>query len=205
MLQSLDRANIFMFDEPVEDGIPTDVTSVAQWENEGVPNMVPIGARFPVEQVPFLSTITPDEALIVSDIRQDSRVDTQTQQILEGFGMRSFVLYPLVAGNQWLGLVAGQSSEPLYAEDVQIRRASSLVGQAAVVIQTTVLFRQEQARARREQMLRAIATKVRSSTDVDSIMRTAVTEIGRTLGRRAFIKLGDGQVTAVPEENGVAL
>lgn len=205
MLQSLDRANIFMFDEPVEDGIPTDVTIVAQWENEGVPNMVPIGARFPVEQVPFLSTITPDEALIVSDIRQDSRVDTQTQQILEGFGMRSFVLYPLVAGNQWLGLVAGQSSEPLYAEDVQIRRASSLVGQAAVVIQTTVLFRQEQARARREQMLRAIATKVRSSTDVDSIMRTAVTEIGRTLGRRAFIKLGDGQVTAVPEENGVAL
>jgi GAF domain-containing protein len=181
------------------------VTIVAQWENEGVPNMVPVGARFPVEQVPFLSTITPDEALIVSDIRLDSRVDTQTQQILEGFGMRSFVLYPLVAGNQWLGLVAGQSSEPLYAEDVQVRRASSLVGQAAVVIQTTILFRQEQARARREQMLRAIATKVRSSTDVDSIMRTAVTEIGRTLGRRTFIRLNDGQLTAVSEENGVAL
>ena len=63
----------------------------------------------------------------------------------------------------------------------------------------------EQGRARREQMLRAIAAKVRSSTDVDSIMRTAVTEIGRTLGRRAFIKLSDEQLIAAAEENGVAL
>ncbi len=51
MLQTLDRPNIFMFDEPIEDGIPTDVTIVAQWENEGVPSTVPIGARFLVEQV----------------------------------------------------------------------------------------------------------------------------------------------------------
>ena len=175
------------------------------WENEGIHSAVPVGARFLVEQVPFLSTIKPDEVMIVQDVRLDPRVDPQTREILEGFGMRSFVLYPLVAGNQWLGLVAGQSTEPIFTEDIQIRRASSLVGQAAVVIQTTLLFRHEQARARREQLLREIAAKVRSSTDVDSIMRTAVTEIGRTLGRRAFIKLSNGQLTAVPEENGVAL
>lgn len=116
-----------------------------------------------------------------------------------------FAMYPLVAGNQWLGLVSGQSSEPLYAEEGQVRRATSLVRQAAVVIQTTVLFRQEQARARREQMLRSIAAKVRSSTDVDTIMRTAVTEIGRTLGRRTFIKLSNEQPDVSQEENGVAL
>jgi hypothetical protein len=75
----------------------------------------------------------------------------------------------------------------------QMRQANSLVGQAAVVMQTTILFRQEQARARREHMLREIANKVRSSADIDTIMRTAVTEIGRTLGRRSFIKLGSGQ------------
>ncbi|MBK8903374.1 MAG: GAF domain-containing protein [Anaerolineaceae bacterium] len=205
MLQTLDRANIFMFDEPVEDGVPTDVTIVAQWENEGVPKIVPVGARFLVEQVPFLNTIKQDEALIVHDVRLDPRVDPQTREILEGYGMRSFVLYPLTAGSQWLGVVAGQSAGPLFTDDVQVRRASSLVGQAAVVIQTTVLFRQEQARARREQLLREIAAKVRSSTDVDSIMRTAVTEIGRTLGRRAFIQLSNAQLSAAPEENGVAL
>ena len=51
-------------------------------------------------------------------------------------------------------------------------------------------------------MLREIAAKVRSSTDVDTIMRTAVTEIGRTLGRRSFIKLGNGQLDSQQNDNG---
>ena len=42
-------------------------------------------------------------------------------------------------------------------------------------------------------MLREITAKVRGSVDVDTVMRTAVTEISRTLGRRAFIELGNGQ------------
>ena len=199
MLQNLDRANIFMFDDPVEDGVPTDVTAVAVWENEGVPRTVEVGTRFLVEQVPFMTQIKPDGSLTIHDVRQDPRIDEQTRQILEGFGMRSFVLYPLVAGNLWLGMVSGQSAEPLYVDETQVRRANSLVGQAAVVLQTMILFREEQARARREQLLREIATKVRSSTDVDTIMRTAVTEIGRTLGRRSFIKLGNGH-----DDSGVA-
>jgi len=107
--------------------------------------------------------------------------------------MISFIMVPVVVGSQWLGMVSGQSSEPMNMNDVQMRQANSLVGQAAVVMQTTILFRQEQARARREHLLREIAAKVRNSTDIDTIMQTAVTEIGRTLGRRSFIKLGNGQ------------
>lgn len=204
-LRNLERANIFLFDQPVEDNVARDVTVVAVWENEGVPHTVDVGARFTVDQVPFLSMVTSEAAMVVADIREDPRIDEATRQILQGYGMTSFVLFPMVVGSQWLGMVSGQSARPLYINDVQRRQTSSLVSQASVVLQTTILFRQEQARARREQMLRAIATKVRSSTDVDSIMRTAVTEIGRTLGRRAFIKLSDGQLMETAEENGVAL
>ncbi|MCA9953105.1 MAG: GAF domain-containing protein, partial [Anaerolineales bacterium] len=204
-LRHLDRANIFLFDEPVEDNVARDVTAVAVWEHEGVPHTVDVGTKFTVQQVPFMSMINSEASMVVEDIRQDPRIDDSTRQILEGFGMISFVLFPMVVGSQWLGMVSGQSAQPLYMNEVQRRQASSLVSQASVVLQTTILFRQEQARARREQMLRAIAAKVRSSTDVDSIMRTAVTEIGRTLGRRAFIKLSDEQLIAAAEENGVAL
>lgn len=204
-LRHLDRANIFLFDQPVEDNVARDVTAVAVWEHEGVPHTVDVGTRFTVAQVPFMSMITAEASMVVEDIRQDPRVDDSTRQILESYGMISFVLFPMVVGSQWLGMVSGQSARPVYMSDVQRRQASSLVSQASVVLQTTILFRQEQARARREQMLRAIAAKVRSSTDVDSIMRTAVTEIGRTLGRRAFIKLSDGQLMDTAEENGVAL
>lgn len=204
-LRHLDRANIFLFDQPVEDNVARDVTAVAVWEHEGVPHTVDVGTRFTVAQVPFMSMITAEASMVVEDIRQDPRVDDSTRQILESYGMISFVLFPMVVGSQWLGMVSGQCARPVYMSDVQRRQASSLVSQASVVLQTTILFRQEQARARREQMLRAIAAKVRSSTDVDSIMRTAVTEIGRTLGRRAFIKLSDGQLMDTAEENGVAL
>ncbi|MAT95693.1 MAG: hypothetical protein CL608_00885 [Anaerolineaceae bacterium] len=192
-LRRLDRASLFMFDHPVEDRVARDVTVVATWVNEGVPPSVQVGTRFEVARVPFLSTVNPDESLVINDIRNDSRVDGQTRQILESYGMISFVMIPIVVGSQWLGMISGQSAEPMNMTDVQMRQANSLVGQAAVVMQTTILFRQEQARARREHLLREIAAKVRNSTDIDTIMQTAVTEIGRTLGRRSFIKLGDGQ------------
>jgi len=192
-LRRLDRASLFMFDHTVEDRVARDVTVVATWVNEGVPPSVQVGTRFEVARVPFLSTVNPDESLVINDIRNDPRVDGQTRQILESYGMISFIMIPIVVGSQWLGMVSGQSAEPMNMTDVQMRQANSLVGQAAVVMQTTILFRQEQARARREHLLREIATKVRNSTDIDTIMQTAVTEIGRTLGRRSFIKLGDGQ------------
>ncbi len=192
-LRRLDRASLYMFDRPVEDRVPRDVTVVATWVNEGVPPSVQVGTRFEVARVPFLSGVNPDQSLVMNDIRNDPRVDEQTRQILEGYGMISFVMVPIVVGSQWLGMVSGQSSEPMNMTEVQMRQANSLVGQAAVVMQTTILFRQEQARARREHLLREIATKVRNSTDIDTIMQTAVTEIGRTLGRRSFIKLGNGQ------------
>ncbi|GJM39742.1 MAG: hypothetical protein DHS20C20_00240 [Ardenticatenaceae bacterium] len=203
-LRKLDRANIFMFDEPVEDGIPRDVTAVAVWENEGVPHTVDVGTRFSVNQVPFMAALSPEQAMVITDIREDDRIDVATRQILEGFGMMSFLLFPMVVGSQWLGIVSAQSSRPLYINEVQRRQAGSLVSQATVVLQTTVLFRQEQARARREQLLREIATKVRSSVDVDTVMRTAVTEIGRSLGRRAFIELGDSQPGNGKEPNGAS-
>lgn len=60
----------------------------------------------------------------------------------------------------------------------------------ARLYEETELGRQQQSqRARREQLLREITAKVRSSADVDTVLRTAVQEIGRTLGRKAFIQL----------------
>jgi GAF domain-containing protein len=37
--------------------------------------------------------------------------------------------------------------------------------------------------------LREVTEKVRRSTDIDTIMKTAVQEVGRTLGRKTFIYL----------------
>jgi hypothetical protein len=41
--------------------------------------------------------------------------------------------------------------------------------------------------------LREVTARVRSATDIDVIMKTAVREVGRALGRDAFVYLGDGE------------
>jgi PAS domain S-box-containing protein len=55
------------------------------------------------------------------------------------------------------------------------------------------LLSETQARARREQTLREITARVRSSMDPDTVMRTAIRELGTALGRPAFVRLGSAE------------
>ncbi|MEK6221890.1 MAG: hypothetical protein N2D54_06545, partial [Chloroflexota bacterium] len=51
----------------------------------------------------------------------------------------------------------------------------------------------------RESLLRAITTRVHSSADADTIMRTAVRELSNALGREAYIEVGNKDKTTLPE------
>jgi GAF domain-containing protein len=101
---------------------------------------------------------------------------------------------PIIIGDQSIGLIAVQSltTARLYNEH-HLDLLTAVASQTAIAIENARLFAQVQARARREQLLRQITAKVRSAVDMDSIMRTAVQEIGQALGRQAFVYLGDGQ------------
>jgi GAF domain-containing protein len=72
-----------------------------------------------------------------------------------------------------------------------LRLLTSVAGQAAIAIENARLFEQIQARARRERILREVTAKVRSGADADTVMRTAVSDIGRALGRRTFVYLNE--------------
>jgi GAF domain-containing protein len=60
-------------------------------------------------------------------------------------------------------------------------------------IENQRLLSEAQARARREQTLREITTRVRSSTDPDAVMRALVRELGTVLGRSTFVRLGSAE------------
>lgn len=82
-------------------------------------------------------------------------------------------------------------------------RCEGIVQEAAVAFERIRLLEETARRAQREHLLREITARVRSSADIDTVMRTAVQEIGRALGRQAFIHLGNGNLIEsdeTPEE-----
>jgi GAF domain-containing protein len=68
-------------------------------------------------------------------------------------------------------------------------------------IENARLFDETRARARREQTLREITARVRSSTDPDAIAQTAIRELGLALGRQTFIRLGDAEQLSRPSHS----
>jgi GAF domain-containing protein len=106
----------------------------------------------------------------------------------------SWLGVPLMVGSQVIGVIALQHWErPRAYNDQHLRLMTSVAGQAAIAIENAHLFEQIQARARRERILREVTAKVRGASDADSVMRTAVQEIGKALGRRTFVYLNQNQ------------
>jgi GAF domain-containing protein len=110
---------------------------------------------------------------------------------------QSWLGVPMVVGNQVIGVVALQSlDKPRIYNEQHLNLLTSVASQAAIAIENARLFEQIQARARRERILREVTAKVRGAADADTIMRTAVQEIGRALGRQTFVYLSDTHLNA---------
>jgi GAF domain-containing protein len=104
---------------------------------------------------------------------------------------QSWLGVPMMRGEQVIGVIAVQSyTTPWLYNEYHRDLLSAIANQAAIAIENARLFEQAQARAKREQILREITTRVRGSTDPDTIVRAAVRELGTALGRPTFVRLG---------------
>ncbi|MCB9423071.1 MAG: PAS domain S-box protein [Ardenticatenaceae bacterium] len=134
-----------------------------------------LGVQIPVTETPM------------QEILQENRV---VQGALDGVFALSLHI-PLVVGNDVVGVM-----NVGYKEDQTFKASDeSLLRQIAALVSSNIenmrFLVNERSRAQREQMLRQITQRIRSSADVETIMRTAVQEIGRTLGRKTYIYLGE--------------
>jgi GAF domain-containing protein len=198
-LQKLDQATLLLFDRPWDIDIqPERLTVAAAWEKSRAPSPTPVGSVYLLKQFPFLNLLERDKPVSITDISTDTRADENLRHFLqESLGMRSVIFFPLVVGGNWVGLVTAQARGKLTLKEEEIRQVSSLADQAAAMSQTQHLLESAQRRAHHEQILRQITARVSGSADVDTVLRTAVEEIGRALGRRAFVRL-DHQVQPRP-------
>jgi GAF domain-containing protein/HAMP domain-containing protein len=132
---------------------------------------------------------------VFSDLAVATELDGLSRYALEvRLGIRAVAAIPLVAGERPVGLLLIQSTdEPYEFSEREIRLYRTLADQAAVALEGMRLLEETRHRAERERLTAEISSRVWSSADVDTILRTAVSELGRSLqASQAWIELDSG-------------
>jgi GAF domain-containing protein len=95
---------------------------------------------------------------------------------------RSEIALPLIVGEHVLGALDVQSTLSGAFAPVDVAVLQTMADQLAVAIQNARLFDQTARQARRERLVVDITSKIRAAGDVDTMLRTAVSELRQALG-----------------------
>ncbi|MBK8987491.1 MAG: GAF domain-containing protein [Chloroflexi bacterium] len=108
----------------------------------------------------------------------------------------SLLFVPLRIGQETLGVLSVQSYELNAYTPANITLLLGIANHVAVALDNARLLDESRKMARRAQMLRDISGSINTTLDAESILQTAVREIGRTLGLQTSVYLQD------PDANG---
>ncbi len=180
IIKQFDRANIIFFDQIWAKTPPKEIIVAAVWEQSGQPSRAPAGTRYLATELPFLAFLNRNESTFVADITTDERMDESTRHVLvDQLKMQSLVIFPLVVGEDWIGIVTAQSGTAITEVAEQVRQISSLVDQAAVVIQNQQLFERTQQTLAETENLYNASRRVNEAGNLQELV-AAVAEGGPT-------------------------
>lgn len=122
----------------------------------------------------------------------DDRLDKETFEAegMADWGLRIFT--PITLRQENIGLVEVGFNRNVKAtvEDSQIRLLRAFINQTALALDNAQRYEASQRVAQREALIKEITTKVRASTNLDTILPTTVKEIGEAIGgKRTYVHL----------------
>ena len=168
----------------------TSYVAVASWyRGDGTPPLA-VGTRLLVAQFPSLDSLFGKQSMFVQDLAETQSIQDALLALFEREKVRSLVALPIRSGERLVGGLMLFGDTPARFAAREIRLLEALAGQMAVGLDRLRLLDQMQARLDREEVLRMVTDRVRSAVDVETVLRTAVREVGRVLGRSAFVYLG---------------
>jgi GAF domain-containing protein len=145
----------------------------------------------PLTKYPLIQQVIETRQPITVSVN-NFQLQEQTRQVFLAEELTAMAIIPLVGGEGIMGILLVGTSEAGRAFNLnELGLLQTLADQATIAFERVRLLEDAQRRARREQLLREITGRVRSSADIDTIMKTAVQEIGRALGRETFIQLAN--------------
>jgi GAF domain-containing protein len=102
------------------------------------------------------------------------------------------VFTPITLRQENIGLVETGFNKNTHKtiDQSQIRLLRAFIDQTALALDNAQRYEASQKAARRESLIKEITTKVRASTNVDTILQTTVKELGEALGsNRTYVHL----------------
>jgi len=107
----------------------------------------------------------------------------------------SALALPIKVRGQTIGIVDMQKKTPgseWTAEEVTL--VETLTEQLSVALESARLYQDTQQRASREQLAAQLTSRMRETLDMDTVLKTAVLEIGQALGlAEVEVRMGTGE------------
>ena len=165
-------------------------------------------APFPLgEGLTSILLRTKQPLLIVEDAERRAR---ELGAIFIGRPAKSWLGAPLLVGGEPIGAIIVQDLEREHRFDEEDQQLLiTLASQVAAAVHNAQLLENTHRQAERERLLYEITSKIRSSTDIRSILEITASELSRALNaQRAHIQVGlkgEDQPAPAPAGQGVSL
>lgn len=172
------HVSVFLVDEKGEQAVLREATGDAGREMKARGHRLAVGSQSIVGRVTQTGQLH-----VAHDVSQDSYFrpnpllpETRTELVL-----------PLRAGDRAIGALDLQHTRPHTFTEDEIAVLEILSDQLGVAVQNARLYHEALRRAQREEALMQITGKIRSTREVNAILRTAATEMRRALGARETV------------------
>jgi len=152
--------------------------------------------RVPIETGITGWVITHRKPLRVDDVTKDARYIAVSENT------RSELALPLIYRNELLGVLNVESEQVAAYTENDEEMLGTLAGSLAAVIANARLVAQIRSQAERERLLYEVTSKIRRSTDMQTILATTASELTMAIGaRHTRIKIDTGEQKNEPSEH----
>jgi len=105
------------------------------------------------------------------------------------FQAKSMIFVPLKIRGEWIGFIHGLFPTRTTINPTEEQGLKTLASQTAVVVQGINQLEFLREKARRDQILAEITSRIYNATDPETILRITAQQVGQALGRKTMIYL----------------
>jgi GAF domain-containing protein/DNA-binding response OmpR family regulator len=127
-----------------------------------------------VKDHPFLDTLPSDQITLLTNVRQDPRLDSGLKLIFRRFSSEAVVIIPLIVRGQWRGIITMGFDTARSFNERELRLYGALSDQASVAIDNRLLLQQTEEEVRRNENLYAASRIINTAETMQDLVSAAV-------------------------------